>query len=1087
MTGWTSVAPSWQMAPMASPRRPFVGRDRELEELVSGLEEAAGGRGGLFLVVGPAGMGKTRLCDEVARAAEGRGLRPLWGRCWETGGAPAYWPWMQILRELLRAPDGAALREALGAETAPLGQLLPELFPANADGGADSDPAATRFRLFQAVVAVLRAAGERTPLLLVLDDLHAADPTSLALLHFVARNVRGVRALVLGAYRDEDARLSELGPALTDIAREGTYLPLTALGRAEIAALVGAAGVQASIDAVERASEGNPLFLVELLRLLVQRGELARGDAPLPIPDTVKEVISRRIARLAPATRAALEAASIVGRDFSLPLVCSIAGAAVEAQLAEAEHAGLVVATGAEGWRFSHVLVRESLYRALPPRQRAEGHAKLADALEAAHGERALAEIAHHRLAALPAGDAGRAAEAARRAGERAMAMLAFEDAAQLFEQAREALARAAGDRRALCELALRAGLAHLRGGAIERGRAACTAAADEARRLKDGALLARAALTYGAELMLAHTDPQLTRSLEEALAALPPEPSGLRAQCLARLAAALQPSRTPEQPMAMAREAVAMARATGEREVLAAVLSHAGSALADYANPTERAAVSEELARLAQAAGDRVLELRAQSRLVFDESERGDLRRGLRALDSYERLAHELRQPRHLWPARLMRSMLALASGRFEEADRSLAEARELARSDRELITPVVFASHQVGRFLLTERPADFDRAEAALHAISLPGELGLVVAEASSVCMAGMSGWRGDLEGARQHMAGIDLDGHFLTNDGNAIALFAETVARLADGRLAGILYERLAPYPDRLLSFGRTGMVLMGSTDRFLGMLSAVQKRHDLAVQHFEAALALERKTQSDLLSVRTKLWYARTLLDRGRSGDEAGAAELVAEALPVAERLDLRYTREQLCALRGTHRPPPPSPRVSAGAAFSLVREGEYWTVSADGAVLRLKDSRGLSMLARLIAHPGEEFHVLALMGSSGEVDGGDAGEVLDHEAIEDYRARVRELDEELTEAEGWSDAGRAARAREEREALVRELARGVGLGGRERRAGGAAERARTNVQRRVRGAIRKIAEAMPALGAYLERAVRTGTFCSYDPF
>jgi hypothetical protein len=1085
MTVWTNLAPSWQTAPMASPRRPFVGRDREIEELSSGFDEAAAGRGGLFLVVGPAGMGKTRLCDEAARAAEGRGLRPIWGRCWETGGAPAFWPWIQILRELLRAPERAALLQTLGAEADPLSQLCPDLFPAQ-PAVTDSDPAATRFRLFQAVVALLRVAAERTPLLIVLDDLHASDPTSLTLLHFVARNLRGVRALVLGAYRDEEARLSELGPALTDIAREGTYLPLTALGRAEIAALVGAAGVPASVEALARASEGNPLFLIELLRLLLQRGEVSRADGPLPIPDTVKEVISRRIARLAPETRAVLEAASVVGRDFPLPLVCAIAGPpeTIEPPLAEAERAGLVVSAGPGSWRFSHVLVREALYRGLTPRQRADGHDKVAEALAADGSDAALAEIAHHRLAAQPTGDPARAAEAARRAGERAMGMLAFEDAAQLFEQARAALTRAAADPRAVCELALRAGLAHLRGGDAERGRAACAGAAAEARRLNDGSLMARAALTYGAELMLAETDPQLIVLLEEALAVLGAGPSGLRAQCLARLAAALQPSLTPDQPMAMAREAVAMARGIGEPEVLAAVLSHAGSALADYAPPAERAQVSEELARLAQTAGDRVLELRAQSRLVFDHLEMGDLQMALRAADSYERLAAELRQSRHLWPARLMRSMMALAGGRFDEADRTLAEARVLAREDRAFATPLVLAFHEVGRALLTERPADFDRAEASVKAISLPGEMGLLMGESVAVCLACMKSWRGDVEGARQHLPAINVDGHFLSNDGNAMALFAHTISVLGDERLAGVIYPRLERYQDRLISFGRTGMVLLGSTDRFLGILAAVQRRHDLAARHFEAALALEGKTKLELVGLQTRLCYARLLLERRGPGDEARARMLLAEAGPVVERLDLRHTRAQLDALAGA---PPPATRPAAGAAFSLVREGEYWTVSAGGTVLRLKDSRGLSMLAQLIGHPGEEFHVLALMGSTGAADGGDAGQVLDQEAIEEYRARVAELDEEIAEAEGWSDPGRTARAREEREALVRELSRGVGLGGRERRTGGAAERARTNVQRRIRGAIRKIGEALPALGTYLERAVRTGTFCSYDPF
>ena len=182
-------------------------------------------------------------------------------------------------------------------------------------------------------------------------------------------------------------------------------------------------------------------------------------------------------------------------------------------------------------------------------------------------------------------------------------------------------------------------------------------------------------------------------------------------------------------------------------------------------------------------------------------------------------------------------------------------------------------------------------------------------------------------------------------------------------------------------------------------------------------------------------------------------------------------------------------PPPPFLPGGGPPFALRQEGEYWTVAAGADLCRLKDGRGIQMLAHLVAHPGREFHVLALMGATGEevADAGDAGALLDEEAIAEYRARLAELDDALVEAEAWADPGRAARARAEREALAAELARGVGLGGRERRAGSATERARTNVQRRIRGAIRKIAENMPALGAYLDRAVKTGTFCCYEPF
>jgi hypothetical protein len=1088
-----------------------------MEELASGFDDAGAGRGSLFLIVGPAGMGKTRLADEVTRGAEARGMRAVWGRCWETGGAPAYWPWIQILREVTRAQEAgerAALAESLGADADALGQLLPELAPAASApappaAAAGSDPAATRFRLFQAVMALLRAAADRQPLLLVFDDLHAADPSSLTLLHFAARNLRGLRALIIGAYRDEEARLSpEVGPALTDIAREGTYLPLGALAHADVAALVAAAAGDAAspglIDACERASEGNPLFLNELLRLLIQRGDIGRpsGDpaalpVTLPIPDTVREVIGRRIARLSDETRELLETASVAGRDFGSRLVAALCRRPlpdVEHHLDDAERLGLIAGSGPRSWRFSHVLVREALYRAIEPARRAGTHLAIAQAVAGTADDGASAEVAHHLLAALPAGDPAAAAAAARRAADRAMAMLAFEDAALLLEKAHHALASArAPDPRELCRLELLAGVAHMRAGAGDRGRAACARAADRARQLGDGELLAQAAVAYGAELMLAQTDRKLVELLEEALAALPAGPSGLRAECLARLAAALQPCPEPAGPLAMARQAVTMARGIDDDAVRCAVLSHAGSALADYAEPAERAALSEELARLAAARGDRVLVLRAQSRLAFDHFEMGNAERTARAIDAYEAEAREMRQPRHMWPGRLMRAMRALAVGRFDEADRLLEQATEQARGDRDRATAVTFLFHAIGRALVTERAQDLTAAENEIaRLLEQPGEpFAQPMEDLHLVFLAALRARAGDAASAGAHLGAVNLDSPFLAVDGSVICLAAEAAAVTRDQQIAALLYERLMPHAERLACFGRTGMVSLGPIAGYLGRLAEILGRPDEAARHFEAAIARERAAGFLPTLARLQLAYAGLLLVRGRPGDQARARELAAEAGAVAGRLGLRLLEEGLRRLDAAGAPAPaPTPvERPRPTSFTLVREGELWTVSAGMSVVRLRDTRGLEMLAELVANPGREMHVLALMGAgtAEAVDGGDAGTLLDQEAVADYRARLDDLDDEIAEADAWNDAARAGRAREEREALTRELARGVGLGGRERRAGGAAERARTNVQRRIRGAIRKIGESMPELAAYLERAVRTGTYCSYEPF
>ncbi|HET6146965.1 MAG TPA: AAA family ATPase [Polyangia bacterium] len=1116
-----------------SSRRTFVGRARELDDVASAFDDAHAGRGALFLLVGGAGIGKTRLGDELSRRAEERGLQALWGRCWETGGAPAYWPWIQILRALAHDRSPAELRAAAGAGADAVAQLVPELgAPAGEGGGpgaaGEPDPTQARFRLFDALTAVLRAAARTRPLFLVLDDLHTADPSSLALLHFLARNLRGLRALVVGAYRGEEARLSpEVGQILGDIAREGSYLPLSPLSRAEteqlVARFTGAPPAPGLLDAVQRATEGNPLFLDELLRLLLQRGEIGDGSvgaagggepagvAGLPVPDTVREVIRRRVARLAPETRDLLALASVVGRDVGLPALAALAGvdaagADLGARLESAGAANLLVPVDRTHLRFSHVLVRETLYRDLPAARRAELHLQVAALLEARGDGEALTEIAHHRLAALPAGDAAAAAAAARRAAERAAAMLAFEDAAALLEQARARLEEAGRiDPADACDLRLGAGLAFMRAGQADRGRQLCGAAADEARRLGDGARLARAALGYGAELMLALNDGTLIALLEEAMAMLPPGPSGARAQVMARLAAARMPGPDVLGPMAMARAAVEMARAAGaEPEVLRAVLYFAGSALADYGEPVERAAVSEEMIALARAAGDKVQMLRGECRLVFDYLSLGEIDKSLRAVDAYEALAREFRQPRHLWPAYLMRSMFAMAQGREAEARRLTQEARTLAAVDRDPATAMVFAWHDAVQVVTFERAEDADRALAEIaRSVRIPG-YELIAEVMVAICQVVLCArFSDDLAELRTLVAGLPWEIPYLTIETSIGASLAEAVARAGDRTLAELLHERLRPDAQRIANSGRSGFGCFGPIERGLGMLAGALGRHDQALAHLSRAIAQSERCGFALFAADGRCWQAEILLARGAAGDRERAVRDLDQVELVARTLELPRLAARAGALRArmtsamasaaTQAPPAPAPvsspsGVRRAPSFTLVRESDYWTISSDDGTARVRDSRGMQMLDELIRQPGRELHALALMCPGGEApDGGDAGEMIDDEAIADYRERLAELDAELAEAEGWADSGRAARARAEREAIAQELARGVGLGGRVRRAGAAAERARVNVQRRIRGAIRKIGESLPDLGSYLDRAVKTGTFCSYEPF
>ena len=309
----------------------MVGRDGELGELLAGLDDAAAGSGRLFLLAGDPGIGKSRLAHEAAARARDRGFKVAWGRCWEAGGAPAYWPWVQSLRACVRGAGSEELRSQLGSG-APLvaqivtevAEILPDARPPPA-AGAEAD----RFRLFDAVATFVRNAGAVQPLMLVLDDLHAADAPSILLLRFVARELEDARVLVLGAYRDVELdRDHPLTVALAELSREpaARHVPLPGLAEGAVARLVqeitGVMPREGLVAAVHRCTEGNPLFVGEVVRLLAAEGRLERPGDPawlrLAIPAGIRQVIGRRVARLPGQCGRVLGLASVVGREFSL-------------------------------------------------------------------------------------------------------------------------------------------------------------------------------------------------------------------------------------------------------------------------------------------------------------------------------------------------------------------------------------------------------------------------------------------------------------------------------------------------------------------------------------------------------------------------------------------------------------------------------------------------------------------------------------------------------------------------------------------------------------------------------------------------
>jgi tetratricopeptide (TPR) repeat protein len=314
----------------------------------------------------------------------------------------------------------------------------------------------------------------------------------------------------------------------------------------------------------------------------------------------------------------------------------------------------------------------------------------------------------------------------------------------------------------------------------------------------------------------------------------------------------------------------------------------------------------------------------------------------------------------------------------------------------------------------------------------------------------------------------------------------------AYLRDRGTAQKLYDELLPFAD--LNVVGVAELARGTVMRSLGVLATVLGRSDDAVRHFEAALDANQRMGGRPWLARTQHEYAQMLLARDAPGDRDRAGDMLVAALETARALGMATLAARVEKAAGLA---PSAPRSAEAARFR--REGEYWSIVYDGDAFRLRDSKGLRYLARLLAAPGEELHVLELVGATTgrgraapvdedlEVSGlGDAGELLDVQAKAAYRQRLNELRAEIEEAEAWNDPARAATARDELEFVSRELSVAVGLGGRDRRAASAAERARVNVTRAIKSALVRIEEQSPALGAHLQRTVRTGTFCSYKP-
>jgi tetratricopeptide (TPR) repeat protein len=1092
----------------------YVGRRRELRLLDEALTTARNGEGRLIVVSGEAGIGKTRFCREVASHAERAGCAVAWGACWPDGGAPPLWPWQAVLADL----GGEAAAALLAGDP----------------GGPVTDP--ERFARFAAAADYVSAACARSPVLVVIDDVHGADPGAVLLARFIGRGLARLPLVLLIARRPEESGDPAAAPLLRDLDGDALVVNLRPFDADETAALLRSYGyfdLDHDLEqALWRLTGGNPLFLERVVAL-----GPARSDAGELPHDDVRAAIAMALDRLDEAAREILSRASVLGLTPYVPeavVVADCTTAALSDALGEAERVGLVTVDEGNRFSFTHQLVEETLRDRLTVDQRCEAHARAADMLGGQHraggpphpeedtacpsggpanstdrssdethdavrglldpaeGTQDPSRYAHHalRAAARSARDARRAVAACRAAAATMVRGLSYERASSILEAAAR-LHEQAGLREPAAALLVEWAQAVLASGQLLEARRLFDRAAEAAMAEGNKVELARAALGLGGVWVSEHrTRPEwerVTGLQRRALEALPADERELRHRLTVRLAAEEVYRGAPVEPVL---DALEQARRSGTGGALAEALSLCHHALLTPRFARRRLALAEELNAVASPAGEGMLTLLGHCWRTVDLFHLGDPG-APRALAELRQHADALNCRSILYIVHAMETMLLIRAGRLEEAE---AQAQACFRIGTEVGD--ADALGYLGAHLVTIRWLQDRDAEMLATIESIANSPTLNPAEfafqATVACLAARAG---EHDKARLRLGKLTVDGLASLPESSTwlagLASILETAHVLGDADVARQGYELLLPYAD-LPIMPSLAVTCLGSAERPLGLAALTIGRIDNAVEHLDRAVTANRNLGNRPVTALTSADLADALVRRGRPGDHERAARLLAEARLEAETLGmsaraLAWKRRlgELDQCRATIR-----------------RQGRHWLLNLDDRQAIVGHRIGMAYLAELLTKPGRAIPAAELAsgtasaaadGAAGAATGTAAAPIpatpqplIDDRAQAAYRRRVNELVDELAEAERNADIGRAEHVRAELDALAGELRRVTAKGGRIRSFPDPRERARTAVRKAIKRAIDDIAAADPAIGDQLRSSIRTGTFCTYAP-
>lgn len=903
----------------------FVGREVVLSRLDVALDAALGGHGRVALLVGEPGIGKSRCAEVFADRARARGVESYQASCQEPDGVPPYWPWMQLLRGILGA-QAQSLPPALAVE---LSVLVPELrrsAPTPAPD-PDPDPPRARLRLFEAVSGCLeRAAGQR-PLLLYLDDLHAADRSSLRLLQFVSRRIRRSPILLLASFRDGEPACS---PLLTEVL--GDLLRALPVARSDLSGLevhaveswvrrLGEDGSARRLaETLVHLTSGNPLFIEQLL--LSRAGAARVGDprsiAKLRPPPSLRDLVRERVHRLSDRCRIVVAAASALGRDADPVLLAEVTGLdrrEVERSLDEARDAYLLRESDVGRLRFANPLIQEVVYAEQPPSARARWHGRAMAALGAAPGADPAdpSALARHALASLPGDDAVQLARHAARAGRRAVEIRAYDEAETYFDRALQILARAPDAApRERCELLLaRGGAQSAAGHYHEGGRESFLRASSIARRHGWPDLFARAALGVGG---LSHEivtdDETLIELLEESLGMLGDDEDVLTARVTARLAAELQGGRSAARGRVLAERAVALSRHLADRACLGQALVARLFHLWVPDELAERRRTAREIVQIARTRDDPALELWGWSALMACALEGGSRSEWEGAVERYQRFARETRVQPHLDMTHATGILAAMVDGRLADADRRIGRVQAAPPSTASPLSGINVAIQL--QWLRVLRGDPVPRADVeALSSSAIPADY----ATTARCIAAFLHAERGDAAEARALLADLGAGG-FADLPRNmfwllSLALLSRVCVSIGDLERAGQLEAMLRPFASHRvgLSFHYFGCVA-----RHLGALAAARSAWDEAAELLEQAVASEDSLRASAFATLARADLGRVLLRRGRPGDRERALWLLRISRQQAAVMGMRGLEGELASLL---RPAPLRRGVSPG--------------------------------------------------------------------------------------------------------------------------------------------------------------------------